>query len=374
MRKSTARFGGFAVACIGLTVWAACSASPSGDGTFTGAGAASSGTASSGSGSGSSNGSGGGLEFEGGTGDGAGQDGDACGSVPLIGKLTPGNIVVVFDQSDSMQQPFSTPDAGPGGPKWQVAEDALVSAVTPIENLLNLGAIFFPTKATGDTCSLVAKIGTKPQIPIEPASAFVTDYKGHFAAPGWTLILGTPLKIALDNANLALPDPSPLVGARAVLLITDGAPTCDTKAADILAPVDAMFSRGIKTYAVGLPGSAAASTLLNAIAAAGGTMKYLTPADPAALAAALAQIASDTIDKCTITLDPPPPDKNNVHLFVVDAGKPGAYEVPEVDGGDGWILSSDGKTATLTGAVCDKAKNGGYTKIDFVYGCAIAPK
>ena len=321
----------------------------------------------------SGTGLGGGLVFDAGPHDAAAQDGDACGSVTLKQHQTPGNIVVVFDQSDSMNQPFSTPDGGAGGPKWQVAEDALVAAVTPNAGILNLGTIFFPTKATGDLCSKVALIGTPPQIPIEPGATFVTDFQGHFSAPGWTLILGTPLKIALDHADVALPDPSPLQGQRAVVIITDGAPTCITMASAILAPVQAMFTRGIKTYALGLPGSASAASLLNQIAAAGGTTKYLSPADPAALQAALGQIASDTIDQCTILLDPAPSDPSKVHLIVTDAAKPKGYEIMEATAGDGWSLSADGTTATLLGAVCAKAKSGGYTSIEFVYGCPSGP-
>jgi hypothetical protein len=343
-----------------------------------GHGGAGSGSGGSGGGgahtSSASAGAAGGLGFDGGPhGDGSTQDGDACGSVTLQTHTNPGNIVVVFDQSDSMSQPFTVPDAGAGGPKWQVAENAIVAAVTPAAGILNLGAIFFPTKATGNTCSLVDPIGTAPQIKIEPGATFINDFQAHFSATGWALILGTPLKIALDEANAALPDPSPLTGERAVVIITDGAPTCVTGAAMILGPVQAMFSRGIKTYAVGLPGSMAASNLLNQIAMAGGTTSYLSPADPAALQAALSQIATSTIDQCTITLDPPPSDPNLVHLVVADASNPNGYEITEVDGGDGWSLSADGTTATLLGAVCAKAKSGGYSSIQFVYGCHAAP-
>lgn len=321
----------------------------------------------------SGTGLGGGLGFDAGPHDAAAQDGDACGNVTLTQHKTPGNIVVVFDQSNSMHKPFSMPDGGAGGPKWQVAEDALVAAVTPSAGILNLGAIFFPTKATADGCGKVALIGGPQQIPIEPGASFVTDFQGHFSAPGWTLILGTPLKNALDHADLALPDPSPLQGQRAVVIITDGAPTCITMTSAILAPVQAMFARGIKTYALGLPGSAGAASLLDQIAMAGGTTQYLSPADPAALQAALAQIASDTIDQCTITLDPAPSDPSKVHLLVTDSGKPKGYEITEADGGDGWSLSADGTTATLLGAVCAKAKSGGYTSIQFVYGCPSGP-
>jgi hypothetical protein len=333
----------------------------------TGTGGASTGSGHGGS---TSSGEGGDLGFDAGPiGDGSVNDSDACGSVMLKTHTKPGNIVVVFDQSDSMKQPFQ---AG-SPPKWQVAEDALVAALTPIQGIISGGAVFFPTTATGNTCSGVDPIGTPPQIPIQVGPAFITAFQGHFTAPGWSLILGTPLKLGLQEADKALPDPSPLMGARAVVLITDGAPTCDTVAANILAPVQAMFSRGIKTYAIGLPGSAAAGTLLDKIAMAGGTMNYLTPADPMALQLAIGQIASSTIDQCTITLDPPPADKSKVHLIVTDAMNPKGYEIMETQMGDGWSISADGMTATLLGAVCEKAKAGGYSTIDFVYGCPPPP-
>ncbi len=307
------------------------------------------------------------------------RDGDACGSVALMSQLTPGNIVVVFDQSNSMKQSYQDPDGGTGdggatGPKWQVAEDALVAALTPDKGILNVGAIFFPTIDTDSGCSMVDPIGNPPQIPIEPGKAFLKDFEGHFSASGWSLILGTPTVLALQNTDSALPDPSPFPGQRAVVILTDGAPTCDKTQADILAPVKDMFSRGIKTYAVGLPGSASASSLLDAIAQAGGTGSYLSPGDPAALQAALAQIATSTIDQCTITLSPPPPDPSEVYLIVTDTAHPDGYVVPRGDGGgDGWTLSSDGTTATLTGAVCTTAKDGGYTSVQFVYGCPTLP-
>jgi hypothetical protein len=317
-------------------------------------------------------GMGGGALFDGGSGStGTGiPDGDGCGSMALQAQVTPGNIVVVFDQSDSMIQPFM---AG-GAPKWKVARDSLVAALTPDEGIINAGAIFFPTKATGTLCSDVATIGTPPQIKIEPGATFVSDFEAHFSAPGWTLILGTPTVTALENADAALPDPSPLKGQRAVVILTDGAPTCDTVQADILAPVKDMFSRGIKTYAIGLPGSAGAANLLDAIAMAGGTGSYISPSDPAALQMALAQIATQTIDKCTVTLNPPPPDPNQVYLVVTDAQHPKGYEVPRTMGGDGWNLSPDGKTATLTGMVCTNAKDGSYTSVHFVYGCPVLPQ
>ncbi len=352
---------------------AACGSSGSAvsGGTGSGSGGSDGGKTATG-GSTSSNG-GAGPVFDAGYFDAAGQDGDACGSVALNSQAAPGNIVVVFDQSDSMNQPFTEADGGSAGPKYKVAEDALAAALAPQEALLSVGAIFFPTTATGTTCSLVAAIGTAPQIAIEPGKKFITDFTGHFSAAGWTLILGTPTVDALKAADTALPDPSPLKGARAVVILTDGAPTCDTVQADILAPIKDMFTRGIKTYAIGLPGSATAANLLDAMAAAGGTGTYLSPSDQPSLEAALAEITSSTIDQCTISLSPAPPEPNEVYLIATDPANPKGVEIPRTDGGDGWTLSPDGLTATLTGSVCATAKSGGYTTLQFVYGCPGLP-
>lgn len=367
---------------IGLVLAAvlagACGSATDGGATFGGNGAggsAAAGGGSGGAGAAAAGGSGGvGIDasLSDASSDGAAKD--ACGSFALNGTTTPGNVIVVFDQSNSMKQAFTDTDAGTSKPKYVAATDSLLAAIAPIQSKLNLGAIFFPTIDNSSLCSKVDPItNAPPQIGIEPAASFMTDWQAHFAG-GFKLILGTPLKDALDQANAAYPDPSPLVGARVVLVITDGAPTCDKNQANILAPVQAMAARGIETYVVGLPGSSGAAALLDAIAQAGGTQKYLSPADPKELENQLSQIASSAIDQCTFTFDPLPPDPHQVHLVVSDGANPNGYEIAQDDGGaDGWTLSPDGKTATLLGATCDAAKNGSFTSLEFVFGCPFGP-
>jgi hypothetical protein len=133
-----------------------------------------------------------------------------------------------------------------------------------------------------------------------------------------------------------------------------------------------MFSRGIVTYAVGLPGSNTAATFLNALASAGGTGSYLSPRDSTELEQALSTIASNTIDRCTITLTPPPPDPAKVYLMTTTASKPDGESVPQ-SATNGWSLSADGSTATLEGTVCANAKAGAYATLEFVYGCPALP-
>ncbi len=327
---------------------------------------------------------GGGLNLDGSIGDVTVQDGDACGSatIPSDVEITPGNVLVLFDQSLTMGDPWQDP-SGTSKPKWLAASDAFVAAVGPILGDLNLGAIFFPTtEATSlfDLCTAQSApiASAPPQIPISPGATFGPLWSQHFQAP-WTLILGTPLNRALDNALLAVQDPS-LVGITVVVIFTDGQWTCidSTEAGNVAA----LFAQGIKTYIVGLPGALGA-TGLDQLAQAGGTAApgcttncFLLPADTAQLEQQLAQIAQTTvsIDSCVITLDPPPPDPSQVHLIVTDSATGNEYEVLLSEGGpDGWTLSPDGKTATLTGSTCDDAKSGAFSSLRFEYGCVSVP-
>ena len=72
--------------------------------------------------------------------DGGGHD---CGGVSINTSVeetdTPGNVLIVFDESDSMSDDFG------GKPKWLAASDALVAALAPTGNSVNVAAIFSPS-------------------------------------------------------------------------------------------------------------------------------------------------------------------------------------------------------------------------------------
>lgn len=321
----------------------------------------------------STTGSGGSWNIDGGTGSGSSQDGDTCGSVevPSTVEVIPGNVLVIFDRSDSMAGDFATPNGNK--PKYVAAGEALVNAVTPIQDKLNIGAILFPTTSTIVLCSaLVDPITAPTQINFLPGAAFV---------PAWIqwwmtnmLILGTPLNRAFDRGDEALQQPS-LTGETVVVVFTDGEPVCmdGMPAPDRAAQ---WLAQGIKTYVIGLPGASSA-TLLNDIAVKGGTGGFLLPTDSAQLEQQLAQIATTVttkINSCTITLNPPPPNTADVHLIVTDAASQQQFEVPPDDGaGNGWTLSPDGTIATLTGTICDSAKNGKFSNVHFEFGCVEFP-
>src|SRR5262245_1837823 len=71
-------------------------------------------------------------------------DGGECGSVSINTSVeevvTPGNVLIIFDQSDSMLETDFN-----GQARWLAASDAVVGALTPMKDALTVGAIFFPS-------------------------------------------------------------------------------------------------------------------------------------------------------------------------------------------------------------------------------------
>ncbi len=310
----------------------------------------------------------------------AGQtDTGVCGSVELPAEVVtvevevPGNVLVVFDASNSMGTDFPTP-SGPK-PKWQAAGDALIAAIDPIKDKVNVGVVFFPTIAgTLLLCSSDAhELATPQQIFWTPGASFSAAWNSWWATYG--LKLGTPLNRATDRAATAIQNMT-LPGSIAVVLLSDGEPVCVD---GVPAPQRAAqwLTQGIKTYVVGLSSAAIASAFLNDVATQGGTgPTALGPSDSAALEAELAKIAQTTIttevhiDSCELTLDPPPPNTNDVHVIVEQNGQ--SYEVPR-DDPDGWSLSPDGTKATLSGKACQDALDGKFSAVRVEFGCVEVP-
>lgn len=237
---------------------------------------------------------------------------DGCASVSVDAnvEVKPGNVLVVFDQSLTMNDAWTDP-AGGSSPKFLAAGKALLDAITPIVGQVNLGAIFFPTTAATnllDLCTAdVAPFTTAPpQIAVASGATFITMWDQHFAPP-WSTLLGTPLNKALAQAVAAASDPA-LVGETAVVIFTDGQWTCEDGSEKT--SVEALLARGVKTYVVGLPG-AAGTPGLDTLAIAGGTAAagcaancFLLPSNTAELQAQLSTIVMETagFESCTFTI------------------------------------------------------------------------
>jgi len=299
----------------------------------------------------------------------------------------PGNVLFVFDQSTSMQELWN------GATKLATAQMAIQNAFSQVAAKLSAGMILYPTAgamcdpadilcllAQATLCPDVPPIQMSPQISIRPGPEFLMAWAQALA--GAAPPLGTPTEKALQQAEAALQTPPP--GNTVVVLVTDGEPTCGANEAAI---AGRLLAKKIKTYVVGLPG-AGGSAVLDQIAIAGGTAPancasncYLTPADGAALERSLAEVATTTVDRqtkisidsCSFTLTPADgADPKDVHLIITETATGKVYEVPR-DASNGWSLSADQMSATLNGPICDAAKAGQFTHLEFQYGCVTVP-
>lgn len=325
-------------------------------------------------------------------------DNDTCGNLELrtntktINK--PGNVLVVFDRSGSMEEDWN------GSPKYQAAGNALLAAITPLKDLLTIGGVFFPSPAPdancpdgcdvvnplhwipgpgacclngflADSCE-VSTIDKGDQINWCKADDFITALPMH-----WHLgtANGTPLQAGVQRANDAISAQmftDPLV----VLIMTDGEPNCMTDSQMVIDQVTAWKNNNIPTYVVGLPGAQAAADLLNSIASAGGTDTYIDPKDPQELETKLGTVVSSTVktgfDSCSFTLDPKAEVPDKLHLVIKYMGM--ESDVPHDWSMDAtWTVNSDGSQVDLNGQLCDMAKDGTIESLRFVYGCVDVP-
>ena len=206
-------------------------------------------------------------EFDGGTGADAatGDDGSppfhpSDASAPSDGgTCNPPDMLIVLDRSDSMgNSPGKAPDGGALPSKWTLAVDA-VDAITaaPADGKLRFGLEVLP-KASG-LC------GTgEPLVPMGLSSG-ATIATTLAKTP---LVYGTPIGGALAVAQTTLATAKVSGRSQFVILVTDGAETCNS--AGPVPVVQALAAAGVKTYVVGF-GGAVDKALLNDVACAGMT-------------------------------------------------------------------------------------------------------
>lgn len=308
-------------------------------------------------------------------------DPDNCGTLRLESDVevtrVPGNLLVVFDQSGSMQDAFGSTT------KLIAARDALVAALTPLADSLTVGAIFFPSLACipglpPPQGGAVAPIDAAGQIPFQPGPMFLQSWQAHWGMAGAGSGIGTPMNEAFDRADVAL-KAATLTGNTFVVAFTDGAPNClpdptltgvptmtePMRAADWLATL------GVKTFMVGLPGANGVQ-ILNDVAMSGGTMQYILPDDPKALEDKLREVVQETVemgfDSCSITLNPAADVPDELLMIVEEPG----VGVQQVERSSGWSLSDDAAHVEITGALCDDAMAGRFSSITFEYACPTA--
>ncbi len=200
-------------------------------------------------------------------------------------------VLVIFDRSGSMNLPWETSDGE--APRWVVARDALALALEPLAASLTVGAILFPSGSSSELgmCAPVDPI--EAQLDYRDGDAFLDAWDAFWSS---AVVEGsTPIDIAFDRADAALPDDDVVT---AVILLTDGAPTCE-------GPVPAWDhaadwrARGITTWVVGIPGAFGVA-VLDRIALDGGSEASLDVGDPSALTSALRSILGEAVEQACL--------------------------------------------------------------------------
>jgi hypothetical protein len=302
--------------------------------------------------------------------------GGACGSTVIETSVeevvTPGNVLIIFDQSESMNRVDFNNQA-----RWLASSDALIGALVPNREVLRIGAVFFPSSEANtrgdcdlaDVCRIDDTACQNPQIQFTGGTQFIDSWAAHWQTS--PLRRGTPIDSGLVRGDEALSSTT-LEGTTVVIFVTDGEPTCSEDSPNFTALPAKWLAAGIKTYVIGLPGSGAGT--LQTLATAGGTQNYYLPTDGAQLQQQISQITSTivkrTFNGCEINFTDTPPDPTKVVLVVTDKdGRKFSVNV----GPDGWEMSADATKGTLKGATCTDALAGRFATVGFEFGCVAAP-
>jgi hypothetical protein len=329
-----------------------------------------------------------------------------CGTITLESSVktisNPGNVLLIFDRS------FSMADDWNGAPRWQGAGNAVLASLMPLQDLLTIGGVMYPSVTPSEggflACGVDAFTSTE-QLAFQPGAMALTALMAAapsgspspmYAPVGSNLgsnmnepVGATPTMEAFQAANVALQN-STLTGTTVAILITDGEPNCMWDQNTTTTIVSTWLSTlNVKTYVIGLPGVAGMGmggqmsngpAVLNAIAQAGGTMQYIDAADTTTLQMQLTAIVMSTVsagfDSCSIDLDPAadPADKLQLVLTEPIMGVATDEAAPhDLGGGAGWTISDDGKHVELVGSLCADAMTGRFNSLKFTYGCKELP-
>jgi hypothetical protein len=347
-------------------------------------------------------GGGGGLHVDGG----GAACGEFCGETFLREVTEPKNLYFVLDRSGSMVAPMP----GSSLTRYQTARAVLASLLRVIGHRVRYGAAAFPTTANPDDCSPGGQVFPPSLGGLPPCEGGDDPTLQAFLTRLGTL---APLGATPTAATLRAirPQLAELDGKTYVVLVTDGAPNCNLEAScradectlniegatvngrscdagfnccdpaltgegmggycvdadDTEAAVEDLAADGIATYVVGMPGAEAYSTLLGRLAVAGGTARedapapYYAVADSDALYEALYAIGASVALQCSIALDEPPSNRDQVNVYFDG-------EVVPSDPDDGW--SWDGETTILVnGEACERLKSGSVLDARAVLGC-----
>jgi hypothetical protein len=326
-----------------------------------------------------------------------------CGNFFFKVSPEPPNLYFVLDRSGSMLEK--------SGLSGLNRYDAVRFAVLEVERTLRdraaYGVTLFPGNPVGNGCAtgtevFETRLGDPMTLqgdgPVIKALASAINHEP---------VGGTPTSKTL---SLLVPKVKALKGKTAVVLATDGGPNCngdiscgtsectyniengyldgklctgqynccdpniiggpgDLMCVDsihTIEAVQALRDAGIRTFVVGIPGSAYYATLLNQLAVIGGSARpaqpyYFKIDDMNELSSTLLQIGTRMLLTCTFVIDQPPPDTELVNVYF--DGEALAY-----DEDDGWTWTSD-TSLTVHGEACKRLEDGLVGNVQVVAGC-----
>jgi hypothetical protein len=293
-----------------------------------------------------------------------------CGAVISDMTQQPADLLLVLDRSTSMTWDLGRDDeCAATDPscqqRWatmtQTLDQVLAGSSAKIRWGLKLFASPVPADAgAAENCTVA------PGVEVALGDGTATRIRDVMHA---TEPLGyTPTLLALRYAIpylTSLADGLP----RYVLLATDGEPNCDgasettsgaVQANHVVDEITAGAAAGIKVYVIGM-GPSTNIRNLDKFAVAGGTEHYYPATSAAELAAALSAIVGQ-VASCTFSFATPPPDPNNVAVYL-------DKQIVPRDGANGWTLGPDQRSVLFVGSYCDGIKAESYRQGQIYFGC-----
>ncbi|HOT12918.1 MAG TPA: vWA domain-containing protein [Polyangiaceae bacterium] len=393
------------------------SSASSGSGGTAGKGGSGTGGSAADSGSGGSY-----IITEGGVGDTSYPDGfdpdAACASQDFKATLTAANLLFVIDRTGSMNcNPPPTTDSekcevqpvkeNPNEPsKREITRDALTAAWQGLVNsdpLPSVGVMLFNND---DFCGFPASPDVVVGPMNDPQLNELVLKLGEVKPKGATPIIGA----TMSAYNYLWKNKDSFTGNKFVVLLTDGAETCDKDVASkayLIGKANEAASVGIRTFVLGAPGSERERAFLSQIAWAGGTAKSATcdhsGSDPEVgdchmdmtlqnmnfaqeLQKNLEAISGEALS-CEFEVPQPGPndpaiDYNKVNVVYThgDGTKETIPQDTTVECSDptnaGWQYYDNKSKIVLCGSVCDKVKSDPKASISIELGCVtvVVPK
>jgi hypothetical protein len=320
--------------------------------------------------------------FSGQDGGGDGDPNAACAVTSAEAKLTPVNLVVMFDRSGSMGDTTEDPSFDPAL-RWIPVGDAMKAFFTdPGSTGMNASLTFFPSAT--NSCTEADYATANVALTALPSTKFGTTIDGT-SPKGDTPTRAATLG-AIDQAKAILAA-SP-TEKTVIVLVTDGEPygcgiTTGKQSDDEAQAVATEVSKAaIATYVIGVGPS---TGNLDAIATAGGTTAFEVQVGNATqtttqLVTALSAIKG-AIGRCDFDI-PAPPDGRTIDFAkvtveqITSAGATNslAYAADCADP-NGWHFDDPNKPSKvlLCSAVCDAVKKETSGKVNVSFRCTNRP-